>query len=365
MNDEFSSAQRPNDPEQEGTNPQDKHTLYGEARNTDTRKLVNEYRDPDDDSVRDILDQIRINALYPEQGGLAEERAPLRERIKKGAKLAVQQMEYVRLMEDRMKDMEQRLSLIEKKGIDPEPSSPPPEVTNQPAESILGIKRMTFQEYLPINPNKGNKDTTQLKHVQHMYRHELPRQLPCHLIDVVVSGMKQPERLGNDHITKSAEPSFEITALGPDVPDRNLAVHDLPSVQPERIRINSTLLLNALKTITQTEFYPVIINNSSKMLDQVFLRPFKLFVTYEQEIRDEIDRLEEMYMRDSNESTPDAPKTTKNESQNTSNPPTTDANISLDVANHSSRNHSDSLTDDKSQNATVVDSSIEEVQEEL
>ena len=355
MNDVSSSGQRANDTEQEGTTLRDKPIPYGEGRNTDTIGLDPEYIVPDHDLLGAILNQIRTNTLYPVSG---EAKMPLQERIKKGAKLAVQQMEYVRLMEDRMKDMEKRLRLIENRGLEPEPPA-----TNQPADFIMGIKRMIFSEYLPIHPNAGNQDGLVLPAVQHMPRHGFPGQLPYHLIDVVVSSMNQPEQLGKDQITKPAGTPLDPPAPDPTVPDQNLAVHDLPSVQPERIRINSTLLLEALKKITQTHFDFAQINNKSMLQDQVILRPFKLFVTFEQEIRDEVDRLEKLHVREGSESIPEAPETTKNESQNPPSPPTRNPNVLLDVPNSSSE-HSDGPTDDKSQKATVH-SSVGGLQEKL
>ena len=344
MNDVSSSGQRPNDTEQEGTTPRDKPIPYGEGRNTDMIELDPEYIVPDHDSLGEILSQIRTTTLYPVSG---EEQMPLQERIKKGAKLAVQQMEYVRLMEDRMKDMEKRLRLIENRGVEPEPPA-----TNQPADFVMGIKRMTFAEHLPVHPNIGNQDLLILPPVQHMRRHEFPGQLPYHLIDVVVSGTNQPEQLGKDQITKPAGAPLDPPAPDPTVPDQNLAVHDLPSVQPERIRINSTLLLEALTKITKTSFAFSLIRNKAVLQDQVILRPFKLFVTFEQEIRDEIDRLEKIHMHEGGESTPEAPETTKTESQNPSSPPTTKENVLVGVPN-SSREHSGGPTNEKSQNATL------------
>ena len=355
MNDVSSSGQWPYDTEQEGTTPRDKPIPYGEGRNTDTIELDPEYIVPYHDLLGAILSQIRTNTLYPLSG---EAKMPLQERIRKGAKLAVQQMEYVRLMEDRMKDMEKRLRLIENRGVEPESPS-----TNQPAGFIMGIRRMIFPEYLPIQTNAGNQDGLVLPAVQHIPRHDFPGQLPYHLIDVVVSGMNQPEQLGKDQSTKPAGAPLDPPAPNPTIPDQNLAVHDLPSVQPERIRINSTLLLEALAKITQTGFALAHISNKSMLQDQVILRPFKLFVTFEREIRDEIDRLEKIHLREGSETTPEAPETTKNESQNPLSPPTTNANVLHDVPN-TSREYSDGPADAKSQNATVH-SSVGGLQEEL
>ena len=152
---------------------------------------------------------------------LAEEQVPLQKRIKKGAKLAVQQMEYIRLMEDRMRNMEKRLRLIENKGVEPEPPAPPPGVTNQPTDFIMDAHHMTFQEYLPKDPNQGIKLADSFMSIQHKRRYEFPGQHPYHLIEVVVDDATQPERLAKDQTTKSTADGLDAAPLGHDIPDQD------------------------------------------------------------------------------------------------------------------------------------------------
>ena len=301
-------------------------------------------------SLRSILNQIRTQTLFP---GLAEEETPLRGRIKKGAKLAIQQMEYVRLMEDRMKDMEQRLRQIENKGVEDEPPAPPPGTANQPTDFIMDIHRMTFQEYLPKDPNAGIKLTDPFMNVEHKRRYEYPGQLPYHLIEVVVGDINQTERLERDHTTKPAAGRLDSAPPGHSVPDQDLMIKDSPSVQPERIRINSTLLLRALEKITGTAFSLAQFDDTHELQDQVILRPFKLFVTFEQEIRDEVDRLEKIHMPDGSKNDPEAPEITKDEAQSLPVPPITDTSIVPNSAGESDRENMNRRNDQGFANAKV------------
>ena len=311
-------------------------------------------------SMRHILEEIRTQTLYP---SLAETQAPLHGRIKKGAKLAVQQMEYIRLMEDRMKNMESRLWEIENKGVEPEPPAPPPDMANQPTDFIMDIHRMTFQEYLPKDPNQGTKLADPFMNLQHKRRYEFPGQHPYHLIGVVAGDIIQPERLGMDQITKSAADGLDTAPPGHDLPDQDLAIKDSLSVQPERIRINSTLLLRALEKITGTAFSLAQFNDFLELQDQVILRPFKLFVTFEQEIRDEVDRLEKIHMRDGSKSDLEAPEITKDEAQSLPAPPITDMSVLPNSAQELDREHIHDRNDQKFPNA-MVDTSVDEMNEE-
>ena len=305
---------------------------------------------PSRSSLRHILTQIRTQTLYPE---LSEEQAPLRGRIKKGAKLAIQQMEYIRLMEDRMKDVEKRLRQIENKAVEAEPPAPPPGMANLPTDFIMDIHRMTFQEYLPKDSKPGIKLIDPLLNVQHKRRYEYPGQCPYHLIDVVVGDTNQTEWLGKDQTTKPAADGLDSVLPGHNIPDQDLIIKDSPSVQPERIRINSTLLLQTLEKITGTAFGLAQFDDGHELQDQVILRPFKLFVTFEQEIRDEIDRLEKIHMRDGSKNDPEAPEITKDEAQSLPAPPITDTSIVPNSAGESDREYLNGRNDQNFSNAMV------------
>ena len=308
------------------------------------------------DSLISIINQITRDTLWPSVGEL---RHPLQERVKKGAKLAVQQMEYTRLMEDRMKDMEKRLQLIENKGKEPEPPAHRPRMT---LDLIMDIKRMAFYEYLPTETDSEIKRPPNAN-MQHKPRHEFPGQLPYHVIDVVNS-VSQQERLGIDQVAKAAAGPLDPAGPAPSIPHQDLKIDDVPSVQPERIRINSAQLLRSLEKITGAFFSTTRVDTDRVLQDQVILRPFKLFVTFEQEIRYEIDRLEKLHMQDRNESKLEAPETAKSEDQEMPTPADTDVNVALDIPGNPTPEHSDDLAGDKSQNA-ATDASVDEKYEEI
>ena len=349
-----------NDPEQEAKDSQDKPEPYKKATATTMPETDDEDEDAAYSSLSSILRQIRTNTLHP---SLAEEQIPLEKRIKKGAKLAVQQMEYVRLMEDRMKAMETRLRLIENKGVEPAPPAPPPGAANHPTEFIMDIHHMTFQEYLPKDPNQGIKVVDPFTNIQHKRRWEFPGQHPYHLIGVVVGDITQPERLGKDQVTKSAD-GLDTAPPGHDLSDQDSAIKDSPSVQPERIRINSTLLLQALEKITGTTFGWAQFDDHPELQDQVILRPFKLFVTFEQEIRDEIYRLEKIHMRDGSKSGPEAPDTTKDDTQSLPARPVNDTKVFPDSAEEPDHEQINRRNDQNFPNA-MVDTSVDGKNEEV
>ena len=360
MHDEPLNGQSATDLEKEATDTQE---IPSPSRKADNA-TVNESDDDDDDGrIWAILQDIRTHTLHP---SLSEERAPLQARIKKGAKLAVQQMEYVRLMEDRMKSMEKRLLLIENKGVEPEPPAPHSK-TAQPVDFIVDIRRMTFKEYLPEDSNPGVVSTDPLASYQHRRRHDFPGQLPYHLIDVVFGGENQTERLDKSQTTKLA-----VDALDPAPPsltthNQDLMRKDPPSIQPERIRINSTLLLLALQKKIGIGFAVARVvesDNHYELRDQVILRPFKLFVTFEQEIRDEIDRLQNMDLPKGNNSNPEALGTATSNGHNSEGPSMADIAILPDTAKTPSREQSDGHKGDRSQNV-MIDASISTESEEI
>ena len=304
--------------------------------------------------VRSTLEQIKLDSLYP-----IEEHS-IGPRIKKAPKLVVQQMEYLRLMEDRMKSVEEKLRLFENKGA--EPKSPTLGRPILALDFIMGIKRMTFQEYLPIDPNPGT--TKPMEQAEHKPRHEFPGQLPYHLIDVVVNAIHPSERLSKDLGTKLAVDSPDLPISRLDTPyssTPNPTTLDGQFLQPERVRINSTLLLEALQKIIGIEFNKSRIGEDLELRDQVILRPFKLFVTFEQEIMDGIDRLEKLHISDGNNGKSESADMASGEGQNP--PPLPNTEIPHDMAEHSSSEHLNDFDNDKSPyskaHPTVVESPFE------
>ena len=343
-NDEPSRGQPSND-EQERTDPQDEDESSGKEGDTISRHT------DDEDNVSDAeyIRELRHSVAYP---GIGE---PLQERIKKAAKRVVQQMDYTQLMEDRMKNMEKRLQLIENKGVEPEPPTPSAKKTNRPAELIMDIKRMTFQEYSATDPNPVIKATAIFAAHKHKCRHEFQGQLPYHLIDVVISTTLQPQRLGKDQSTNPAAslPGFDTSSLA--MPAQDLTTNDGQFIQPERIRINSNLLLQALEKITGASFTDSRVGDDEfELRDQVILRPFKLLVTFEKEIRDEIDRLEQIHMLSENERETSILETA--EVEDCDPPPPPIPSSSHGISDSSSVDHAVGLQDNKSQLASILES---------
>lgn len=339
--DEPSSGQPSND-EQERTDPQDEDESPGKESNTISRHTDDEDNVSDAESVRILLHDIRYPRRLP----------PLQERIKKAAKRVVQQMDYTQLMEDRMKDMEMRLQLIENKGVEPESPTPSARKTNRPVEFIMDIKRMTFQEYSATDPNSVFKNTGTIVVLKHKCRHEFQGQLPYHLIDVVISTTLQPQRLGKDQSTKPGAnlPGLDTSSLA--MPAQDLTTNDGQFIQPERIRINSSLLLQALEKITGASFTDSWVGEDEfELRDQVILRPFKLLVTFEKEIRDEIDRLEQIHMLSENERETSILETAEGEDCDPPPPPIPSS--SHGISDSSSLDHAVGLQDNKSQLAST------------
>ena len=212
----------------------------------------------------------------------------LKDRSKKARKRFLQHVDYENLIEYRMLDIERRLQRIE--AIDSPPESPKitPSRPDEPLDISLNIKRMTFAEYAPKDPTP-QKDTSvdisYKKRYQHKPCHAIADQTPCSLIDVVYA---------DEH---------PAPARAPTRPE--MATVEAPSVQPDRVRINSSLLLKAIGRASNYRFTENLFDDELLLLPQVMLRPFKVFVTHEQKIRDEVKRLEclhSSYDRESDDS---------------------------------------------------------------
>ena len=361
MYDEPSSGQPSHDTKQEGRTPQDgdesprrEHQIS--ARGTDVDDAIS-----DAESVDMMFQDIEDATLYPSR---SERRAPLKERIKQGPKRAVQQMAYTRLLEDRMQDLEKRLRLVEGREEYSEPPTPPSEKMKHPTDFIMDIKRMTFQDYSPTKPNSGLRITEGFISLEHKRRYEFPGQLPYHLIDVVVSATHPPKLLDEEQGTRPAASPPNLAASSLAIPIEDPPTGDGQLIQPERIRINSTLLLEALQKITGLLFTKSRVpeDTGRELLDQVILRPFKLLVTFEKEIRDEIERLEKEHMPNSDGRKAEAPKNTKSLDQDLPLQPI--SNPLHGAPKLSSQDHSVGLQDNKAQPTTrdhSVDGEIEDI----
>ena len=343
VNDESSLGLSSNDPGQEATDPHDRDESSNKEQDTTTRNVDDE--DDFSESEYGMMMDIKEATLFPISN---EGRAPLRERIKRAPTRVVQHMAYTRLMEDRVADLERRLQRIESQ---PETAAPPPGRVNRPTNLILGLKRMSFQEYLPTHPNPGVKDI--VVPVDHKRRHEFPGQLPYHLIDVVFGATYQHERLSQDQGTKSAADPPDLAATSLAIPAQEPTTNDGQFIQPERIRINSILLLNSIRDITDciVSFNQPPNSDVAELHDQVILRPFKLLVSSETEIRNGIEKLEKMHMHNDNEIKAKASETVKSEDQVVPSEPLTDSLHK--VPESPTMDHSVSLKDNKTIDTTT------------
>lgn len=197
-----------------------------------------------------------------------------KERSKKARKRYLQHVDYNNLMEYRMRDIEKRLKAIE--AIDSPPESPKtmPRRPDERLDISLDIKRMTFAEYAATDPTPQKKTDVHVSYrtpSEHKPRYAFAGQTPYSLIDVVYV---------DEHPAPARAPTRLVTPT------------EVPSVQPDRVRINSPLLLKALGRMSGHRFRETDFDGKSLLLSQVMLRPFKFFVAYEQEIRDEVKRLE-------------------------------------------------------------------------
>ena len=212
---------------------------------------------------------------------------------------------------------------------------------------------MTFQEYLPVNLYPEPK----VKHRSwntSTSRHEFPGK-SRHLIEVVVGATPQPERRGKYQNTKLLAAPLDFVASNTSLPAHEPQTNDAQLVQPDRIRINSPLLLDALQNITGQVFGHSLSHSQiayeTVLQDQVILRPFKIFVTFEKQIRDEINRLEKMHVHSGNGYNADAPDAAEHEDERPRSPAVIDPFQYL-VPDPSGGDSSDGVEGDESQDST-------------
>lgn len=277
------------EPGQDGAEIQKKSKELKEVDTESKKDTEQEEYVSDSESLDSMMDNIRYHSLK----SWANETREVQERTKKSTKRLIQQMDYAQLMEDRVKDVERRLRWIENKGMEPEEEAVPAEWVNKYPDLKLSIGRLTLAEYLSAESKveTGRKPVD----IEHKPRHQIPGQSPYHLIDVIFTEMDQAERPYPG--TKSLAGSTDAKNAAHATPSQ-LSTSDSQSQLPERIRINSPLLLEALEKITDIQFTRSVIDGERELLSQVILRPFKIFVTYAQEIRDEVERLENLHVSD-------------------------------------------------------------------
>lgn len=227
-------------------------------------------------NIRDYLE----NDLYTDIS------SPLKGRIKKAPKRVLQHMSYAKLVEDRIVDLENRLGGLEVKVLDKPPFSGADEDGSDKTGAILVLNRVNFEEYKPKKQSFRSIPNPYSVHS----RDDLQETSRPHLIDVVVDGTNDSSKDNSAaaRIIREAgltNTSNQVSEIVPDI--------SAPYKTPGRIRINSALLLELLEKITGHSFTPTVLVEGSVTESQVFLRPFKLLVVYENEIRSFARRLAE------------------------------------------------------------------------
>ena len=246
--------------------------------------------------------RIVIRRRYVPEKGPA--RKAFKRRIARVGQRLGQQADYAELVEDRLADLEKRLEKMEgrrshrvadtastrsvaswSRSISPEPT--------KRYEEILGINRMTFEQYKPTKP--VDPRPTYSPDGKHRFGPTRPSESsPRHIIEVVLphhsisdvslttSGMRVPG-VGTVAGVSSRDAAVE-----------GLASRDSPQIipGPERIRINSGLLLDTLELITKLNFSRTrFAGHEGQLKTQVILRPFKSLVMSEPVIRKHLEFL--------------------------------------------------------------------------
>ncbi len=230
----------------------------------------------------------------------------LKKRIKEAPKRLAQQTQYTNLVEDRLADVEKRLNEMERQrpimfkdkrkgrgkdeGTTTYDSADSRATTPEPKErysEILGINRVTFEQY---KPNKSSYPRPSVSDIHAQHRRgliKIPELPQKHLIDVVVPHTSAGEAIQSSSGVKPSGASTAAKVSLRDAAAEGLAVKNAQNVVPDRIRINSSLLLHELAYITGQAFrLPQI--GPSILRTQVILKPFKILVIYEQEIRNRV-----------------------------------------------------------------------------
>jgi hypothetical protein len=242
-----------------------------------------------DDLERDVIH----NVLY------RNKTAPLRDRVKQAPKRMLQKVAYSQLVEDRIEDLEKRVGKIEGKEISPDTATESGFEAEEPDEwvnAILGLNEVSFEEYKP--KKDAPVEQTQFERRKRLEKHEGKKRGagtgPLYLIDVVVSPTIS-DNVYKDTMSKRNHHPGDSTRSTDLVPHPS-STESVQYPTPERIRINSTLLLELLERITDQNFTRTEFIEGFKLRSQVILRPFKLFVIFEQEIRTHANQLREQFV---------------------------------------------------------------------
>ena len=270
---------------------------------------------------------------------------------------------YIRIIEQRLAHMERRIADMSRQETPDEKPTPDSDDANKTSEAEL-----TAPKVEDVTPTPGDKPSPSEAPVSDAHsQHSAPDSKPLNLTlgikrvthkeDSLYGAMK--EVLGENHKAKADISSwhkpFEDTAdlasyhvidvvldepvrTEPDTKEQNMKtptdssqpsnvtnhpspvqnISNLSKSQPLRIRINSKLLLYALERITKLDITYKFDTDDDDLLPMIMLRPFKILVTWERAIREEITRLQEIH----------APVETQDNAQNDGEKGTKDGNAS-------------------------------------
>ena len=231
-------------------------------------------------------------------------RRTLKQRIEKASKRLAVQAKYAKLVEDRLADVEKRLEEMESQRpsrieVQRDLSPASPASRTQRAEpkkrytQILAINRVSFEHYRPKKSLDPKPEY--LPDGGHRFGPTPVPDLPQrHVIDVVIPHISVSETSQSNPGIRVPVVSTPANVSHEDAAAQVPAVPDTQYVVPERIRINSVLLLDVLEYITGCKFTRLDIDrHEGELKTQVLIRPFKILVTYEHEIRQHVKDLEE------------------------------------------------------------------------
>ena len=167
-----------------------------------------------------------------------------------------------------------------------------------PSSLILGIKRVTHKEdslYGAMKEGSGENHKAKADISSWHKPFEGTNDLASyHVIDVIVDEPVRIEPEIKEQTMKTPADSSQQSKLT-NHPSSVQSIGNLSKSQPLRIRINSKLLLYALERITKLDITFKFDSDDGDLLPMIMLRPFKILVTWEQTIRQEIARLREIH----------------------------------------------------------------------
>ncbi|MCJ1438851.1 hypothetical protein MMC27_008241 [Xylographa pallens] len=280
----------------------------------------------EEDSLSTISDMEQRNREA--RRGITRDLPPLKQRLRKANKRVLQHQSYTRLVEDRLASLETAMAKLkgqqenqrgdEKEVVDEEEWSRPvtpiirrryvssSEVTvEDPYTLVPAIARMPLATFRPPQPKAVDDRASSVSSKHPVADAPLT---PLHAIEVCTSVPTGPS---NTRRARSRHPSV-TSAEPPDDQGSSVIEPDLLARIPDRVRIRSGPLLKTLEKISDGKFtthkperenrrrrrvqsaHPPIRSSEGAETTPpvVFLRPFKLFVEFEDKIRTYTKELE-------------------------------------------------------------------------